>query len=325
MLGWYDEAAPEAVGSAAKELGASLTMLKVGKPENETDPVVKAAIADHDCTIYFARIGDQGRFDEMVPGKRSIMCYVRDIEMLASSYARASYGAFVDLKEAVNAILLTANHIKITCPLGTNYSGHATEKVRQLKTDVSVFRFPLGVPLPMDASRFSGQVALAHFLTPTGSKSYQPDSIPLDGTTAVEVENGRIVEFSGDTVQIGKIEQHYKMVSGQFGIDCDVVHSWHAGIHPGNDYLPSAAENPDRWSNSAFTNPRLLHFHTCGNYAPAEICWMVLDHTISVDGKNLWENGRLELERFPQTRACLERWPELNELFANPSQGIGLA
>jgi hypothetical protein len=27
----------------------------------------------------------------------------------------------------------------------------------------------------------------------------------------------------------------------------------------------------------AFANPRYLHFHTCGNYAPGEIAWSLFD------------------------------------------------
>ena len=138
------------------------------------------------------------------------------------------------------------------------------------------------------------------------------------------VENGIIVDFSGDREQVAKIRLHYNMVANKFGIERDIVHSWHAGIHPGCNYLEKASDNPDRWSNSVFTNPRFLHFHTCGNYAPAEICWMVLDHTICVDGTNLWQNGRLCLENFTNTNACLTKWPQLKEYFANPAQNVGL-
>jgi len=323
-LGWYDAAAPEAISALAKDMGVNPTMMKVGSPENDLDPALEVAIAAHDCTIYFSRIGDQLRFDQPLPGKRSVMSYIRDVDMLGSVYGRTSFGACLMLKEAVNDVLLNAKHIEITCPLGTKYSGCATDDARREKTDVSVRRFPLGVPLPLDASLFSGRVALAHFLTPTGSKPYHPASIPLKDTTFADVENGRIAGFSGDKDQVARIKEHYEMVANKFGIDRDIVHSWHAGIHPGSSHPADAGDDPDRWSNSVFTNPRFLHFHTCGNYAPAEICWMVLDHTICVDGKNLWENGRLDPGKFSQTRACLEQWPELNTVFAHPSQEVGL-
>ncbi|MFK5978263.1 MAG: hypothetical protein QM488_05190 [Rhizobiaceae bacterium] len=323
-LGWYDAAAPKAVAGAAAALGVTATILAVGEPENDIDPSIDAAIAAHDCTIYFARIGDQDRFGELPPGKRSVMVYARTIEALASTYGSTSYHAFKALKTAVDSIMLAALNIEITCSLGTRLSGKPSKKAREEKADVSVHRFPLGVPLPIEATQFSGQVALTNFLTPTGSKSYQPESIVLEKTTFAEVEDGRISRYSGDTDQITKIENHYKMVADKFNIDRDIVHSWHAGIHPGISYLASAADNPDRWSNTVFTSPRFLHFHTCGNYAPAEICWMVLDPTISIDGINLWEDGELQPMRFPESKAVLEQWPELHALIQNPSRDVGL-
>ena len=323
-LGWYDAAAPRLIAEGARKLGIEPAIIHVGRPENEIDPAVKAAVGAHDCTVYFARIGDQDRFGELPPGKRSVMCYIRDAQMLATNYARADYPAFRAIKNAIDEILLEAQQIELTCPLGTQLTGRATPEIRKEKTDVSVLRFPLGVPLPLDASLFSGQVALAHFLTPTGSKSYHPANLILDTTTFASVENGRITGFSGEDQQVAKIEQHYDRVADTFAIDRNIVHSWHAGIHPGSAYLADAASDPDRWSNSVFTNPRFVHFHTCGDYAPAEICWMVLDHTIEVDGICLWENGRLELTRFAKTKACLDKWPQMADLFANPSQQIGL-
>ena len=324
-LGWYDAAAPQAVAAAARELGVTPFILPVGCPQNTPDPAVTAAIAAHDCTIFFSRLGDQDRFGELAPGKRSVMCYIRSLEMLASPYGRSDYGASLAIKEAVNEVLLAAENIEITCPAGTRFSGSATPGARREKADVSVLRFPLGVPLPIDAALFSGRIALARFLTPTGSRCYQPDHIALEGTSFVEISNGRIDRFTGEPGQVARIEQHYNMVAGRFGIDRDIVHSWHAGIHPASSHKASAASNPDRWSNSVFTNPRVVHFHTCGNYAPAEICWMLIDHTITVDGISLWDKGRLKLDAFARTNSCLEQWPGLNELFHNPAREIGLA
>jgi len=323
-LGWYDAKTPDFIAETAKKIGLTPTIMSVGKPENDLDPKITEAIKKHDCTIYFSRIGDQDRFAQLPPGKRSVMCYIRDIEMLGSQYGQASYPAFKQVKNAVDEVLLNAREIEITCPLGTHYTGSATNRARKDKVDVSVLRFPLGVPLPLDASKFSGTVALSHFLTPTGSKSYHPPSVELEGVTYAEVADGRITGYRGDQRQIEKIEAHYDMVSDQFNLDRNAVHSWHAGIHPGCDYRTKAANDPDRWSNTVFTSPRFLHFHTCGDYAPAEICWMVLDPTIKVDGEKLWDNGRLELARFAQTRACIDNWPELAGLFEDPAQGVGI-
>ena len=323
-LGWYDRAAPEAVAREARTLGVRLTLLEVGRPGNEPEPSVAEAIAAHDCTVFFARLGDQDRFAAPVPGKRSVMSYARDAAMLASAYGRASHLAFRDLKEAINAVLLGAGRIEITCPLGTSYAGVVSEADRAAPADVSVLRFPLGVPQPLEGDGFSGRVAVSRYLTPTGSKVYEPPSLALESTIHAEVEAGRIAGFTGDRHEIARVRAHYERVAGQFGIEWDVVHSWHAGIHPASAYSADVAEDPDRWSNTVFTNPRFVHFHTCGNYAPGEICWNVLDPSIAIDGVKLWDTGRLRPEAFPQTKTCLETWPELLALFATPSEAIGL-
>jgi len=322
-FGWYDRKTPLAVAAEAEALGVTPTLLDVGAPGNEPDPKVEEAIASHDVIVFFARIGDQDRFAEPPPGKTLVMSYARTLEQLASPFGTTRNRAFLAVKDAVNGILLDAKRVEIHCPLGTALSGKLTEH-RKEPRDVSVRRFPVCVPQPLEATGLSGRVALAHYLTPTGSRVYDPPHLEIKRPVFAQIESGRIVGFAGDQDQIARIRTHHDGVAARFGIDGDVVHSWHAGIHPGCTSPAPAAENPDRWSNSIFGNPRFLHFHTCGAYAPGEICWMVLDPTVHLDCETLWERGRLRPENFPATRHCLEDWPELRPLFDAPSQEIGL-
>ena len=324
-LGWYDAQVVETVADAARAMGLAPTMLEVGGPRNDRDPAVVDAMAAHDCTIFFARLGDQDRFEDPAPGKRRVMCYLRDTAMLATPFGQTTHLAFVAMKRAVDEVLLNADRIEISCPLGTAYGGTIAEEARKLAADVSVQRFPLGVATPLDATEFSGKVAVSRYLTPTGSSVYEPANLALRSIIFAHVERGRIVDFTGDDAgEIARVRAHYRMVAEQFGIDGDVVHSWHAGIHPACAYGQAAADNPDRWSNSVFGNPRFVHFHTCGGYAPGEICWMVLDQTITVDGALLWRHGRFCPEACAPTNACLENWPQLDAVFANPSDLIGV-
>ena len=323
-LGWYSSDVFDVIATLAESVGVTPTILPVEGPSNDPDAALSQAIAAHDCTLYFARLGDQGRFDCLPAGRRSVMCYIRDSDMLASAAGGLTYGATVALKSAINSILVQADHIEITCPLGTKFSGRASDANRIEKVDVSVRRFPLGVHMPICASLFSGRVALSEFLTPTGSKCYEPPDVPIEGTVFALVERGQITGFEGAPEQVAKIEAHYDNVASKFGIKRNNVHSWHAGIHAGLSYPQKAAANPDRWSNTVFINPRVLHFHTCGDYAPAEISWMIFDQTVRVDGIALWQNGRLQLDSFEDTRACIKAWPELVASFENPAQEIGL-
>jgi len=323
-LGWYDAQAPAAAAEFAEGLGASVTIAPVGAPSNSRDPGLGAAMESHDRVVFFARVGDQDRFAEPVPGRTHVMVYARTAAALASPYGRADHRAMAALKQAVNDILLDAPKLRVTCPLGTDIARDLDGPHREPREDVSVRRFPLGVPQPVDAAAFTGRVALANYLTPTGSKVYDPPSLALDEVAFAEIAQGRIESFSGDSATVGAIREHYDRTAAQLGIEPDFVHSWHAGIHPGCAYPGRAADDPDHWSNTVFTNPRFLHFHTCGAYAPGEICWMVADPTVTVGDVPLWENGRLCPGNFAGTRGVLADWPELAALFAEPSDETGL-
>ena len=324
VLGWYDMEAPSAVNEAATRMGLTTTMMQVGEPSQSREQAVFDTIASHDITIFFARIGDQDRFDGSAKQERSVMVYSRDAISLASPYGRVHHHAMLALKDAVNDITFSSGCIEISCPLGTRYSGSVAHVERENASEVTVKRFPLGVPQPIPAAGFSGRVALARYLTPTGSMPYEPASCKIERTVMAIVEDGRIVDFQGDASSVTAIRQHYQTVSRQFGIDPDCVHSWHAGIHPGCSYPGMIEDDPDRWSNNVFPHPRFLHFHTCGNYAPGEICWMILDPTITVDGNPLWDNGKLMVENFKQTSTIAACWPELRDLLSMPSGSIGV-
>jgi hypothetical protein len=323
-LGWYDNAVAEIVIDAAKRLAIDTRSLEVGAPQNQRDNVVLKAMQQHDCTLFLSRIGDQDRFAAPLPGKKIVMCYIRSVEMLASSFATVSYQATRDMKKTLDKLLNQAQQIEIRCPLGTHCSLSIEPRESTEDFDVTLLRFPLGVVTPVDARKLTGQVALAGYLTPTGSQVYHPASLALDDTAFAKLEAGRIVEFEGDPKIVDKINRHYRQVAEQFSIEANIVHSWHVGMHPGLSYRQRAADDPDRWSNTVFNHPRILHFHTCGNYAPGEICWIVKDQTILLDGKPLWENGVLQVQEFEDTCDCLEQWPQLEALYAQPSGPIGI-
>ena len=348
-LGWYDADAPALVAQVARTLGVQVELRQVDGPDNRlldarfdsdggtdadtgTDAGTGMRIPvtdDYDCCIFFARIGDQLRFEDAHERGRRVMCYATSLGALASHYGRVPHQAMVDLKETIDNLLVDAAVITITCPLGSDLRGSVNsgangEKAASALPEVKVQRFPLGVHLPIAASGFSGVVKLSRYLTPTGSRVYHPPWVAIGAPVAAQVEKGRISGYTGDADNVRRIEDQYRRVARAFSLNPDVVHSWHAGIHQGCYFKGSAADDPDRWSNSVFTNPRFVHFHTCGEVAPGEICWMVLDPTICVDGKPLWADGRLQLAEFLKTRQCVQRWPILGELAASANGDIGL-
>jgi hypothetical protein len=322
--GYFDAEVVDVVARAAQVCGLSVETVDVGF--NPDDPVMTPHLLERmaaaDIILFLARLGDQLRFSQMPSEKTIVVSYALSRAAFGSGFANAHHGAFLAMKAAVNAALARARSLRVTCPLGTHIEGHPEMDLTS-GGDTTVLRFPMSVFTPVPAHSFSGRVAI-RFLTGTGSRYYQDYSPEFAAPVHALMQNGRLTGFEGATPDVARANAQYDRVAALFGIDRDVVHSWHAGIHPGCGYPWDMRENWERWGGAAFGNPRILHFHTCGAYAPGEISWNVIDPTIEVDGVPLWEAGRLHPERLPGGQAILDRYPCAAALFAAPDRDIGL-
>lgn len=324
-LGHYDDDLAPAVLHAAEALGlhAARHAIDFTPEPAELSDDAKAQMAGADHILYLARFGDQMRFRPLPHAAKSIVSYAVTREALASPFGTVPHGAMLALKAAINAAVAGARDIRVTCSLGTDLRGRIAPSDAPM-ADVGVRRFPMCVFAPIPMEGFRGRVALARFLVGTGSIYYQPFLHEFDGVVMVQVEGTRITGYDGPAERVEGLRHHLGTLSDRYGLDSDFVHSWHAGIHPGCGYAGRAQDNPGRWTGSAFGNPRLLHFHTCGAYAPGEVCWNLLDPTVTLDGVALWQQGRLCPERIPGGTAVLEACPELAALFAAPALSVGL-
>ena len=324
--GHYSPALGPIVAAAAQESGIEAETIVV-----PFQPIVThvpddlhRALQGVDCAIFFARLGDQLRFCGLGTPARIIVSYVLDEDMLASSFGWAHHHAFGDLKHAIDRAVAEANHIRVTCPNGTDFSGPGQPSLLEAETEVAVARFPLSVFAPVPAQGFSGQIAQRGFLTGTCSRFYHPYGVALEDVLLVDFDDNRITGFRGSDGDVATATGHYSAVADQFRIDRDFVHSWHVGIHPGCAYVRDAADNFERWCSGAFGNPRVLHIHTCGAYAPGEISLNVVDPTVEIDGVKVWEHGVLHPERISGGAQVLETYPCARFAFDNPATAIGM-
>jgi len=321
-LGWYDGLAADALIAEAQALGLAVDCLHVGAPDTEVLSSVDAHVEAYDVAVFFARLGDLDRFETRPENTVRVMAYTRDVDMLASDFGTTPHAAMLELKFAIDRLMLGAGEIRVSCALGTDFRGSLSDDCRRSHSDVSMRRFPLGVPQPTLAQGFSGKVAIAHHLVSTGTRIDEWTVQRLPETVFVVIEHGRIQSFEGHTVACELAENHLRRVAELYQLDWRLVHSWHAGIHPGCGNRRAVGMDPDRWSNTLFCNPRLLHFHSVGDSAPGEVSWTVTDPTVSIDGNPLWQSGRLMVEDFPQTAAVLERWPNLHGLWSQPCASV---
>ena len=322
---YYDNRITSEIAKAAETIGASVHFHEEPfNPEaSRASDRLRDTIADADCTVFLARIGDQLRFSDLDRSNKAVMSYALDVDMLGGGFGQAHYHGFDVLKSLLNRLLATAENIHVTCANGTEFSGNNLQPAEPVY-DVSVSRFPMVIPAPLSAEGFSGRVALPGFLTGTGSRFYEPYSLEYDGTLFGVFDGNMLVGFEGASEAVQQANEHYDFVSQKFGIERNFVHSWHAGMHPGCRFPAKASDNYQRWSGAAFGNPRILHFHTCGAYAPGEISWNVLDPTVCVDGVNVWENGRLYPDRVPGGADILDRYKCARMVFDNPAMEVGL-
>lgn len=324
--GYYDEAAPRLTAAEGRALGFDVEEIEAPSGLEDTDSLADfaASLAGYDHVVFFARVGDQLRFSD-VPGVTSAtMCYTLDTGMLESAFGTACHPGLCEIKAAVDAAFEAADEVRVTCPRGTDYSGKPATAGGGKPAEVTLRRFPMLVPRPVPASGMAGRVALARFLVGTGSRFYEPYWLPLEEDVLAIVEDNRIVEFEGPALVTDRVRAHYETVAARYGIDPWFVHSWHAGIHPGCGFAEDARQHMLRWSGSAFGNPRLLHFHTCGRYAPGEISWNLVDASVTVDGVAVLESGRMHPERLPGGAEILARHPHLAALYRSPRRDIGL-
>lgn len=323
--GYYDDLAVTLICDAAKSLNLPVELIDVGfNPDNpHLTSELRRKLNDTDIILFLARLGDQLRFSDIPAGKRMIVSFAVSQELFGSGFANGHHDAFLALKNATNASLAQAGEVRITCPAGTDIVGRPEMDLTP-SGDTSILRFPMSVFTPVPAHSFSGRAALSGFLTGTGSRYYDNYTVEFDSPVYALMENGRLTGFQGTADDVARANAHYDYVAERFGIDRNFVHSWHAGIHPGCGYPWPARENYERWGGVAFGNPRILHFHTCGAYAPGEISWNVIDPTIVADGVTLWDTGRFHAERLPDGAAILQQFPCADSLFSRPDRNIGL-
>jgi hypothetical protein len=315
---FYDCSMSLDVAARAQALGVECKVIRIPFNSVVTGPcdMVSAEMAAADCTIFMARMGDQLRFHSALKQRKSVVCYAPDRPMMASGFGVLDYNAFVDLRDVLNDAVFAAEHVHVSCPAGTDFAGVVGRQVAA--SDVRAKRFPMSIFAPVPAWGFSGRVAQRGFLVGTGSQYYEPYACGLDETLFVAFEANRIVDFSGSAEDVRRAREHYVFVADRYTIDWDFVHSWHAGMHPACGFGAPAQQNFERWSGAAFGNPRLLHLHTCGAYAPGEISLNVLDPTITLDGVAVWDNGVLHPDRVAGGAEILAQYPDVAAAFAHP-------
>lgn len=303
-LGIYDAMVPECLADVAQDLGIRTEIIPVGDHAGVENipPDVLRALSDFDHVFFHARLGDTMRFSD-IPGSASkTMSYALDISILGGPSCTVPHRVMEEVRRAYDRKADSTPEWHITCPNGTDLRG--TQDVESVARgeaeDFTVTRYPVCAPRPIACSTANGVVALSHWLMASGNRPYPDDELLLPEPILAHVADGRIKRFEGPAEMIAQIEAHYRRVGEYLDVDPWNVHSWHAGINPGCSYPVRGTRNLERWGKVAFANPRYLHFHTCGNYAPGEIAWSMFDASVWFGDEQMWDNGELTFLKGPE-------------------------
>ena len=307
-LGIYDAMVPLCVADVAADLGMTTKIIPVGDHAgiDEIPGEVAEALENFDHVLFHARLGDTLRFSDIPGGAKKTMSYALDLSVLGGASCTVPHRIMEAIRAAYNKEADKAEQWHITCPLGTDISG--SQDVAQISRgeaeDFTVTRYPVCAPRPIACNTANGVVALKGWLMASGNRKYDDDELLLPDVVLAEVKQGRITDLFGPSELVDRFRVHYIRVGETFGMDPWSVHSWHAGINPGCRYPVRAQVDLERWGKVAFANPRYLHFHTCGNYAPGEIAWSLFDTDVFLDGRQFWDKGHF----------CFLDGPEVTEI-----------
>ena len=194
-FGWYDNSIAKIVKKYCTELKIAAKLLQIEELSEESINNIKELSSSYDCIIYFTRLGDLQRF-ENVHSCKVVMSYARNVEMLASRFGTTNYKIHLDLKKSIDEVFTKTKNLKISCPLGTNVIGSCS-KIFSDNNDVNIKRFPMVVHSPVSASLLNGVVVVEKFLASSGSSFYSPSNIRLNESVKFYIEDGFINSIIG--------------------------------------------------------------------------------------------------------------------------------
>ena len=307
----YDGALAGIVVEEARAMGLDATTVLAPRTRTAADvpAPLAAAVAGADHTVFFARMADQLRFLGLEGAGSMTACYTLDEASLGSAFARVDHRLLQEVHDRLADRIAAAARYTIRCPDGTDLeAGMTFPDGAGALTDFRIRLFPAMIFPPVDSSRLSGRLALAHRMTSSSTNIYDDSVLTPRSTVIALVEDGTIVGFEGDGDEGDRIRRHFERVGRIAGGDPFAVNSWHTGINPLTHYDGDPDEDPERWSTAVFGSPRLTHFHACGS-DPGDIAISLFDATVAFDDEVLWRDGRFAFLDRPEIRALAGDYP----------------
>lgn len=299
----------------ARRLGARVFQMwadTVKGPEDIPQTVVRA-FERPDVTVFNHMIAGLMRMVPMEGRGLKMLNFLQTWDTMGSPFAQVPYRLTMDSLKHLVPRITGAKSWRITCPLGTDFSGTmklhghkpaAPKKDAGTGDGFTVRTFPLGVCPVVDSMEASGTIAV-RWLTPSGIHVFEPNGRILPDTVLLHIENGHVKDITGPAAAVRSYREYMEWVGKQVGKDPYIVNSWHAGTNPRCAAHVRPEESLDQWMYMVHANPRIVHLHSVGEAQPGEMSLPVVDPTIEFDGEALWKAGHLVFFDRPEVREAL--------------------
>ena len=319
--GVYDGDCTLFIQEAARSIAKTVNLIDVDFQHGLSELPAAAAelFAVSSKVLFQARLGDTLRFDDL--RSNTTVSYAYNLEILGSLFCTTQHGLMEGLLNHLTRTIATSRAWRVATGRGEILSGRAALVAPE--NESSMKRFPICTIPPIDCRQAEGRIQVCRWITDTGHLSYPDSSFALAEDVTVEIKDGRIQAFDGNSRDVYLLQRHYDRVGSALGIDPFIIDSWHCGIHPKCAYRRRPDTDIATWGRQVFANPRYLHIHTCGSYTPGEICLSVTDATVQFDDRVFWNSGELTFYQWPEPRALIESHGlNVDDFVRNDSIGI---
>jgi len=298
--GGVDNEVSEALASAAEKYGADVRVVwgeTIPKTSSRVpESVIEALLASDVAIVTYPSLRREILHPHLK--QKQVMRSgnaARTAALMASEWARFPYSLEQMIINKLDEIMEGAKSWSVTTPKGTDIRGRFQGKESVVagayfERDDGNTRFsrsfPGGVHTPFNSVNMEGVVVAEHL----SGLAASGNAVTVEQPFRVEIKNNRTVAIGGEDegARILKREIEERAEGAYQWVD-----SWHAGTNPKTVVPWDQKREPRVWWNYAHWSPLALHFHLGRTVTPISLC--CFQPTVQVDGRKIYENGRLAM------------------------------
>lgn len=226
--------------------------------------------------------------DEYTQGKGVVQINntCRDPELMGTPHARFHWGLVKAIYARLEEIFAGAERWRITSPAGTDISGRIGKGSmvadayfsREAAASRFIRVFPGEVYSPVGSVEANGRIVTEYINV--------RDQMPWEDQVTLTIEGDRVIKIEGGN-RAKDFEKALEENQKKFGEKALIIDSWHGGMNP-KARVPTA---DNRSLQGATSGTAMMHFHLGRLKSP--ISAGILNHTVEVDGRKIYQGGKL--------------------------------